>query len=108
MLYEVITIMKLALNTPSPLWTLPQLMWLKTNEKDNFKKISRIMFVKDYIRYRLVKEFVVDSIEAAGSMLMDVKNNCWSNELCSIAGIHTSQLPRIIEPTDVVGTINVV
>ncbi len=99
-------IMKLALNTPSPLWTLPQLMWLKTNEKDNFKKISRIMFVKDYIRYRLVKEFVVDSIEAAGSMLMDVKNNCWSNELCSIAGIHTSQLPRIIEPTDVVGTIN--
>lgn len=99
-------IMSLSYNTPSPLWTLPQMMWLRENEQENFKKINKIMFVKDYIRYRIVNEFVVDSIEAAGSMMMDVKNNCWSKKLCDIAGISISQLPKIVEPTDIVGYVS--
>ncbi len=63
------------------------------------------MFVKDYIRYRLTGDFVTDTIDAMGSHFMDVPNNCWSEELCALAGIETKMLPRILAPGDVVGTI---
>ena len=98
-------IMALCYNAPSPFWTLPQLMWLKENEPVNFSKISKIMCVKDYVRYRLTKNFITDSIDAEGFLLMDVKENKWSDELCALAGVKKEQLPEIAEPMDIAGTI---
>ncbi|MGE4283481.1 MAG: xylulokinase [Clostridia bacterium] len=98
-------IMELSYNAPSALWTLPQLMWLRENEFENYNKISRIFFVKDYIRNRLTGDFVTDSIEAMGSMLVDAKENCWSKQLCNLAGINVSMLPEIVDPLDIAGHI---
>ena len=98
-------ISSLALNTPNPLWTLPQLLWLKENEPQNFTRIDKIMFLKDYVRYLLTGAFVTDSIEAMGSLLMDVNNSCWSGTLCDIAGISREILPEIVEPSDIIGKI---
>ena len=93
-------------NAPTTLWTLPQLMWLREHEPDNFDRIAKIMFVKDYVRSRLTGDFVTDSIDAIGSMLMDIKNRCWSEDLCTLCGITTGMLPRIIDPCDIVGYID--
>ena len=44
-------------NSPSSLWTLPQLMWLKKNEPEVLRKTKRVMAMKDYVQY-LVGETV--------------------------------------------------
>ena len=98
-------IMEQSLNAPGPLWTLPQLMWLRENEGESFKKIKKVMFIKDYVRYRLTGDFVTDYIEAMGSMLMDARNNVWSEELCEIAGLDIDVLPRIVSPDSIVSPI---
>ncbi len=92
-------------NAPSTFWTLPQLMWIKDNEPVNFSRISKIMFVKDYVRYQLTKNFVTDSIDAAGSMLMNVDSGKWSEKFCKLAGITSEQLPKIVAPSEIVGTV---
>lgn len=92
-------------NTPSTARTIAHLSWIRDNEPENFNRIERIMFVKDYIRYSITGDFVTDYIDAMGSMLMDVPNNCWDEELCGFAGVRPEQLPRIADPRDFVGDI---
>ena len=92
-------------NPPAPSRTLNHIIWIKNKEPENYKRIRKIMFVKDYLRYRLTGDFVTDYIDAMGSQFMDVRANCWSQDLCSLAGINISMLPKILKPTDIVGPI---
>ncbi len=92
----------------SPTWTLPQLLWVKNHEPENFEKIFRIMFVKDYVRYLLTGSWETDFIEAQGTLLFDATNNQWSDELCQLIGLPIEVLPPICLPTDIVGEITAV
>ena len=47
------TVFEQTMNGVSPLWTWPQLLWLKQNEADIWQATKRILFQKDYIRHRL-------------------------------------------------------
>jgi xylulokinase len=78
---------------------------MKEAEPENHKKIKKIMFMKDYVRYRLTGDFVTDTIDAMGSELMDVPDDRWSEELCAMTGLPASAFPRILKPTDVIGGI---
>ena len=90
---------------PDAMWTLPQILWVKENEPENFKKIRYIFFEKDYIRYGLTEVYCTDYIEAQGSMLFDCRKNVWSDQLLQFSGITKEMLPPIVKPTDVVGTV---
>lgn len=98
-------IFELAFHRPDTIWTLPQLMWLKENEPQNFQRIRKVFFEKDYIRYCLTDVFCTDYIEAQGSMLFDCNKNEWSKELCNICGIDVSVLPPVKNPTDIIGNV---
>lgn len=76
-------------NSVSSLWTLPQLIWLRENEPETLRRTRRLLAVKDYVRYRLTGDFVTDSIEAMGFLLLDARVNRWSERLCGLAGIST-------------------
>ena len=98
-------VMAQALNAPTTVWTLPQFLWLRKHEPDNWKKIHRILFAKDYLRYRITGTMETDTIEAAGSMFYDVIHECWSEELCAVGGIQADWLPKLCKPTDVAGQV---
>ncbi len=91
---------------PDTIWTLPQLIWLKENEPETFKKVRYIFFEKDYIRYWLTGIFCTDYIEAEGSMLFDCNKMVWDPELCALAGITVDMLPPIHKPTDIIGIVS--
>ncbi len=98
-------ILELSFHKAGVFWTLPQLIWVKNNEPDNFSKIRYIFFEKDYVRYILTDVFCTDYIEAQGSMLFDCNKMQWSEKLCALAGINTDFLPPIKNPTDIIGSI---
>ena len=86
-------------------FTAPKIMWLRENEPENFKKISKIMLPKDYINYLLTGVHCTDFSDAAGMLLLDVKNKRWSGEMLDICGISEAQMPRLYESFEVVGTL---
>ena len=92
-------------NVPTSARTISHLLWLKNEEPHNFSRIKKVLFVKDYLRYRLTGDFVTDYIDAMGSLLMDVDKGQWSPSLCATAGIKENTLPQILSPTDFVGPI---
>ncbi|MBR3836758.1 MAG: xylulokinase [Clostridia bacterium] len=93
------------LNTPTTVWTLPQFMWLQKHEPETWSKVRRILFAKDYLRYRLTGRIETDHIDAAGSMFYDVMAQAWSTELCKIGSIDESLLPPLRDPNHVAGVV---
>lgn len=86
-------------------FTAPKLLWLKSNEPEIFGKISKIMLPKDYLAYRLSGVHCTDVSDASGMLLFDVKNKCWSEEMCELTGIKSSMLAKIFESYEAVGNI---
>lgn len=85
-------------NSVSSLWTLPQLVWLRENEPEALKKTRKVLALKDYVRFRLTGDYVTDSIEAMGNLLLEAQSNRWSEKFCTIAGLKTSIMPEIVDP----------
>lgn len=86
-------------------FTAPKLLWMKANEPELFAKICKIMLPKDYLAYRLTGVHATDVSDASGMLLFDVKNRTWSKKLCEICGVQESQLARIFESYEVIGTV---
>lgn len=86
-------------------FTAPKILWLKENEPENFNRIKKIMLPKDYIAYQLSGIHSTDYSDASGTLLLDVKNKCWSKEMCDICDITEEQLPKLFESYEVVGNI---
>ncbi|MBE6747769.1 MAG: xylulokinase [Ruminococcaceae bacterium] len=86
-------------------FTAPKLLWMKENEPDNFKKISKIMLPKDYINYKLTGVHACDYSDASGMLLLDVENKCWSEEMLDICSIAEEQMPKLFESFEVIGNV---
>ena len=86
-------------------FTAPKILWIKNNEPENFKKIKKIMLPKDYIAYKLSGVNCTDYSDASGMLLLDVKNKCWSKEMCDICSISEDMLPKLYESYEAVGTL---
>lgn len=92
-------------SVPSATWSLPQLMWIRTHEPEVFSRISKILFVDDYIRFKLTGEYATTHIQAQGSLMFDNNNMRWSEEIVEISGLPLCALPKIKKPTDIGGCI---
>lgn len=86
-------------------FTAPKILWVKENEPENFRKISKIMLPKDYIAYKLSGVHATDYSDASGMLLLDVKNKCWSQNMIDICGIKKEQLAALNESFAPVGTV---
>ena len=86
-------------------FTAPKILWVKNKEPENFARIKKIMLPKDYIAYKLTGVHCTDVSDASGMLLLDVKNRCWSKEMCEICGITENMLPELYESFACVGTV---
>ena len=86
-------------------FTAPKLLWMRENEPENFAKIAKIMLPKDYINYKLTGVHATDYSDASGMLLLDVKNKRWSREMMDVCGLTDSQMPRLFESWETVGTL---
>ena len=86
-------------------FTAPKLLWMRKHEPENFGRIARIMLPKDYINYRLTGVHSCDYSDASGMLLLDVEHKCWSKEMLDVCGVTESQMPRLFESYEVIGTV---
>lgn len=98
-------IRNMTFNSVTPSWTLPQLMWIRKHEQEHFKRIHKVLFLKDYIKFRLTGIMSTDYIETMGSMLRDECKNEWSDDLLSFCGLKREQMVPVVSPADIVGNI---
>jgi len=94
------------LNGPSPLWSWPQLLWIRQNDPGRWEKTKHLLFQKDYVRHRLAPAHVSDTIDAAGSLLFDPVKNRWIIKFCNDLDVGSTALPKIFNSMEVVSRVN--
>ena len=74
-------------------FTAPKLLWLRTHEPDTYAQIRHVLLPKDYVRFRLTGERAIDAADASGTLLFDVSERRWSEEVCEALEIPLEWLP---------------
>jgi len=90
-------LIKLVANPALTGFTAPKILWLRNNEPDNYERLARVLLPKDYIRFRLTREFATEVSDASGTLLLDVANRQWSQPMLTKLEIDSAWLPKVHE-----------
>jgi xylulokinase len=99
-------LIRLTCNPALTNFTLTKLLWVRENEPANWKRVRSVMLPKDYVRFRLTGERATDVADASGTLMLDVKSRCWSEEVLQATEIDLSLLPALHESPVICGHIS--
>src|SRR5919204_6708467 len=74
-------------------FTAPKLLWLRSHEPETYARIQHVLLPKDYVRLRLEHEHAIDVADASGTLLFDVANRRWSDEVLDAPELPRAWLP---------------
>lgn len=77
-------------------YSLPKMRWFSDNCPEVIEKTYKILFPLDYLNLKLCGKAVTDYTIAGGTMLYDIHEKCWHDELCSFARIDKALLPDVL------------
>lgn len=86
-------------------FTITKLLWVRKHEPEIWQNFCSFLLPKDYVRFRLTGEKVIDVAEASGTLLLDVAHRRWSSEMLAATDLPPSILPSLHESHEIVGTI---
>lgn len=98
-------LLELAANPALVGFTAGKILWVRENEPANFARVHKVLLPKDYIRYRLTGDYVTDAAGASGTLLLDIRRRCWSQELLGCMGLSEDLLPRIVGSEEIGGAL---
>ncbi len=87
-------------NLAMPGFTAPKLLWVAKHEPDVFRRVSKVLLPKDYIRLRLSGEYVSDMSDSAGTLWLDVGRRDWSDTMLAATGLTRDHMPRLVEGSE--------
>jgi len=87
-------------------FTLTKLLWIRQHEPENWGRVRSVLLPKDYVRLCLTGELATDVADASGTLLLDVANRRWSDEILREADIPREWLPALFESADITGSVS--
>ncbi|MGB4826981.1 MAG: xylulokinase, partial [Paracoccaceae bacterium] len=99
------TFRRLTGNIVFPGFTAPKLLWVERHEPALRAKVAKVLLPKDYLRLWLTGEHVAEMSDATGTSWLDTGARDWSDELLAATGLSRAQMPRLVEGSEVSGTL---
>ena len=84
-------------------FTAPKLLWLRHHEPETYARIEHVLLPKDYVRLRLTGERAIDVADASGTLLLDVANRRWSDDVLDALEVPREWLPPVLESPEISG-----
>jgi xylulokinase len=84
-------------------FTAPKLVWLRNHEPETYARIRHVLLPKDYVRFGRTGEHAIDVADASGTLLFDVANRRWSEEVLDALDVPREWLPPSFECTEIAG-----
>ena len=86
-------------------YTYPKLVWYQENQPELHAKIWKVLSWADFLVYRLSGVAATNYCHANRTLLFDLWNEKWSEELFSIGGLDGRILADTIPPGTLTGTV---
>lgn len=98
-------IYKITGHTPHPLFTLFKILWIKNNNPEIWQNTRYFLCFEDLFHYRVGLEPKISWPMAGRTMLFDVINHQWSNEILDAVGLSASKLAIPVVSGEITGII---
>jgi sugar (pentulose or hexulose) kinase len=83
-----------------------RLAWMKENENELFRKVSRFCDVQTLLVYRLTGHYRTSWPSADPMGMFDLKNKKWSETILDNLEITSGNLPEVFQPGSVLGEVS--
>jgi xylulokinase len=87
----------------------PKMLWWKHEQPEVYKRTAKFVMPGTYVAGRLAglraDGAFIDHTYIHFSGFSDARNGTWSAELCERFGLDSQKLPRIVDPTEIVGQV---
>ena len=87
-------------------FTAPKILWVRKHEPEVYDRVAKVLLPKDYVRFRMTGAFATEVSDASGTLLLDVPQRAWSDEILSALQIDKALLPDVHESPEVSATIS--
>lgn len=88
-----------------PICTLFKLQWLRDHNPAAYNGATRWLFTADYIAFRLCGAQATDYSLASRSLILNLHNRSWSDELVESAGLRRELLPDLLPAGQLIGAV---
>lgn len=92
-------------NIPGPNYSLPKLLWFREHRAELYEAADYLLLWSDFVAFMLGGEAVTNNSHANHTLLFDLNQNDWSDELLAWSGIPREKLGRIVSCGTVIGTV---
>ena len=90
---------------PDSTFSATKLFWWHRNMPEIIKEAVTFLQPKEYLAYRLTGVAATEPSLASRTMLYDIRQGTWCEDLVAMVGLRVEQLPRLVASTDVVGKL---
>ncbi len=80
-----------------------KMAWLRQSDPDVYYHAAHLFVIPDYLLYHMTGKHVTDQTYGSRSMLMDLRNGMWSQEMLKLFGVDQRKLGCLIQPSDIAG-----
>jgi xylulokinase len=84
----------------------PKILWLRRNAPDVFKATALFLQPRDVVLHRLTGLFATDQSHANATLLFDLRERAWAQDLFDRFGLDASLVPAALEPWTVAGELS--
>lgn len=84
---------------------LAKLLWFKNREPGIYENAYKFLLLEDYLIYRLTGEFVTEKSLATSTAWLDIRNDCYWDEMLDALGLTSEKLPKPMECGEIVSEI---
>lgn len=96
-------LMKITCNPALTGFQLPKILWLRSNEPENFQRLKSVLLPKDYIRMMLTGDKATEVSDASGTGILDVPKRTWSENIMIGFDLPLGLFPKVYESDEVTG-----
>lgn len=83
----------------------PKILWLRNHQPEHYARLAQVLLPKDYIRLQLTGVSATDVADAAGTLLLDLRQRDYGDEILRALDIPRAWLPRVYEGPEVTGHV---
>ncbi|MFV1990225.1 MAG: FGGY-family carbohydrate kinase [Acidimicrobiales bacterium] len=92
--------------TVQPGQGLPQLAWSRATKSEDWATLGRVASADDLVSHWLTGQWVTNPSNAAGMALMEIRSGEWSQQLCSLVDLSTTQLSELRPSGAAIGNLS--
>lgn len=92
-------------HTPSPMFTLAKLLWMKRNQPEIFRRSRYFLCFEDLLCHALTGRAAMGYPLAGRTMMFDVERHCWSGDILDAAGFDASAFADPLPSGTPAGTV---